>query len=395
MFIIKNGKIVLPDKILEGFDLVVENGKIIDICEQWQGKRPAATIIDAKGNYVSPGFIDLHVHGGGEGDFLDGTMEDIEAILRMHTFHGTTGIYPTTLACEDEEVFNSIDLLEGINKEDNNYAEILGIHLEGPYLCMAQRGAQDPKYIKTPKKEEYTKTLDYCSSIKRVTFAPELEGGIELADELKRREVLGSIGHSDAEYEQVLEAFEHGVSHVTHLYSGMQGVHRVKGFRKLGVVESSYLIDDMTVEVIADGCHLPIELLKLIYKIKGPDKIALVTDAMRAAGREEGESILGSKENGQKVILKDGVAFMPDFEAFAGSIATMDRLVRNMYKGVQVPLFNAVKMAALTPARIMGCEDRKGSLEKGKDADILIFDENINIKYVMVRGKEFLNYLEG
>lgn len=389
MKIFINGKIILSDKVLEGYNLAVNESKIADIYHD--KSKYTGEIIDAKGNFISPGFIDLHVHGGGEGDFLDGDKEITKNVLKMHTSHGTTGIYPTTLACENEEVFTALDILSELIKENENFAEILGVHLEGPYLSMAQRGAQDPKYIKNPNREEYLRFLDYSGIIKRVTFAPELEGGLEFADELKKRNIVASMGHSDAEYEQVLEAFNHGTALVTHLYSGMQGVHRVRGFRKLGIVESSYLIDDMNVEIIADGCHLPVELLKLIYKIKGGDRIALITDAMRAAGREEGESILGSKGKGQRVILKGGVAYMPDFEAFAGSIATTDRLVRNMYKLAGVEIYNAVKMASLTPARIMGCQDRKGSLEAGKDADIVIFDDDIDIKYVMTRGREFLN----
>ncbi len=392
MKIFINGKIILPDEVLEGHNLAIENGRIADIFSDNQ--KYNGEIIDARGNYISPGFIDLHVHGGGEGDFLDGDKEVIKNILKMHTSHGTTGIYPTTLACEDNEVFKALDILNELMKEDLNFAEILGVHLEGPYLCMSQRGAQDPKYIKNPNREEYLRFLDYKPIIKRVTFAPELEGGLDFADELKKRNIIASMGHSDAEYEHVLDAFNHGVSLVTHLYSGMQGVHRVKGFRKLGIIESAYLIDDMDVEIIADGCHLPCELLRLIYKIKGKDRVALVTDAMRAAGREEGESILGSKENGQKVILRDGVAYMPDFEAFAGSIATSDRLVRSMYKQAGVEIYNAVKMATLTPARIMGCDDRKGSIHIGKDADIVIFNDSIDIKFVMTRGREFLNKID-
>lgn len=391
MVTFKNGRIILPDRILEGFCIMSKDGKIRDIYRDngvYEGK-----VIDAAGKFISPGFIDIHVHGGGEGDFLDGDIESIRNALDLHTAHGTCSIYPTTLACEEREIFAAIDILKNIKNSGYKGAEILGIHLEGPYFNPSQAGAQNPKYIKKPCKEEYSRILDYSSLIKRVTFAPEIQGGMELAEELVRRNIVASIGHSDAEYDDVLLAHKKGVRHVTHLYSGMRGVHRVKGFRKLGIIESAYLIDDMTVEVIADGCHLPIELLKLIYKIKGPDKIALVTDAMRAAGREDGESVLGSKENGQRVILKDGVAYMPDFEAFAGSIATFDRLIRNMYKGVGVPIYDAVKMASLTPAVIMGCSDRKGSIEKGKDADILIFDDDITIKYVMTNGHEFLNLL--
>jgi len=391
MFTFINGKIIQPDGVLEGYCLTVESGRITGLYRD-EGKHEG-NIIDACGSYISPGFIDIHVHGGGEGDFMDRDVQSVEKIIAVHTAHGTTGIYPTTLTCPEEEMYQAIEVITDYKNLGLKGAEILGIHIEGPYLNVAQKGAQDSKYLKVPKKEEYGRLLDYSKLIKRMTFAPELEGGMELGRELRERGIVASIGHSEAEYEDVVKAFEIGVRHVTHLYSGMQGVHRVKGFRRLGIVECAYLLDEMTVEIIADGCHLPIELLKLIYKIKGAERIALVTDAMRAAGRTEGESVLGSMENGQKVILKDGVAFMPDFECFAGSIATMDRLVRNMYRGAGVEIHNAVKMATETPASIMGCSGRKGSLEIGKDADVIIFDDDINIKYVMTRGEEFLNTL--
>ena len=389
MVIFKNAKIILKDQIIESYFLAVEDNKIVDIYQD--EKKYTGDTIDVKDNYLSPGFIDIHVHGGGEGDFLDGTEETIHNIIKLHTQHGTTGIYPTTLACDDSELCNSIQLIKKVQASHAIGAEILGMHLEGPYLAKAQKGAQDEKYIKLPCKEEYESIFQFDNLIKRVTFAPELEGAIELADELSKHNIVASMGHSEAEYKQIKEAYDHGVKLVTHLYSGMEGVHRVNGFRRLGMVESAFLLEDMNVEIIADGCHLPVELLKLIFKIKGPDRIALITDAMRAAGRESGNSVLGSLQNGQMVILKDGVAYMPDFQVFAGSIATMDRLVRNMYKKVGVKLHEAIKMASLTPSRIMGCSDRKGSIEKNKDADLVIFDENINIQYVMTKGHTFLN----
>lgn len=392
MKIFTNGNIIMEDRVLKGYNVAIDGSKIVDIYKD-KVKSYSGEVIDAKGNFISPGFIDIHVHGGGEGDFLDGDVQEIKDILNIHTFHGTTGIYPTTLACEDEEVYSALEIINSFMNRSEAGAEVLGVHLEGPYLAMTQRGAQDPKYIKYPVPDEYMSMFESNDIIKRVTYAPELPYGMAFTDYLVSKGILPSIGHSDAEYKEVLEAYNHGATHVTHLYSGMQGVHRVSAYRKLGVVESSYLIDGMTVEIIADGKHLPIELLQLIYKIKGADKIALITDAMRAAGRLEGESILGSKKKGQRVILKDGVAFMPDFEAFAGSIATMDRLIRNMYNKVDVEIYNAVKMASLTPARIMGCDDRKGSIEIGKDADIVIFNTDIDILYVMTRGETFLNKL--
>ena len=217
--------------------------------------------------------------------------------------------------------------------------------------------------------------------------APELEGAPEFASFLKQRGIVASIAHTNADYDKVLKGYESGYRHVTHLYSGMTGVFRVNSYRFAGVVESAFLIDDLTVEIIADGCHLPKALLQLIYKIKGADRIALVTDATNAAGQDVTESILGSKKNGLKVIVEDGVAKLPDRQSFAGSVATTDRLVRNMYKLAEVKLVDAVRMATLTPSRIIGVDNQKGSIAKGKDADIVIFDDDINVSATIIGGK--------
>lgn len=210
---------------------------------------------------------------------------------------------------------------------------------------------------------------------------------LELGRELRRRGILPSIGHSNATYEEVLRAFEHGFTHITHLYSGMSMVRRINGYRFAGVVESAFLIDDMTVEIIGDGKHLPKSLLQLIYKIKGSDKICLVTDSMRAAGMPEGEYLLGSLQNGQKVIVEDGVAWLPTKDAFAGSVATANKLVKTMVEIAEVPLLEAVKMITSTPAKVINVFDRKGSITPGKEADIVVFDKDINIKLVIVRGE--------
>jgi N-acetylglucosamine-6-phosphate deacetylase len=228
--------------------------------------------------------------------------------------------------------------------------------------------------------------LSGTSAIKRWSAAPELKGAIEFGKYVTARGVLAAIAHTDAVYEEVLEAFEHGYTLATHLYSGMSGVTRRNAFRYAGVIESAYLIDEMDVEIIADGIHLPPPLLKLVYKIKGPKKIALITDAMRAAAMPPGESILGSLKNGIKVIIEDDVAKLPDRSCFAGSVATANRLVRNMITLARVPLLEAVKMATINPAKIMKIDDKKGSLVVGKDADIVIFDENINVEMTMIKG---------
>ncbi|MHB1393185.1 MAG: N-acetylglucosamine-6-phosphate deacetylase [Clostridia bacterium] len=381
-----NGKILTPYRIIDGGTIAFEDDKISYV-GQSDIELDDSTIIDAKGNYVSPGFIDIHTHGGGGHDFMDGTCEAFLGAAEMHGIHGTTSILPTTLTSTNEELKQTFEVFREAKGKNKKGAQFLGLHLEGPYFAMSQRGAQDPRYIRNPQKDEYEEIFGLSDDIVRWSIAPELDGAMELGRALKDRGILPSIAHTDAEYEQVQEAFENGFTHVTHLYSGMSGVHRKNAYRYLGVVESAFLIDDLTVEMIADGCHLPPALLKLIYKIKGPSKIALITDSLRGAGMPEGESISGSLKNGQKVIIEDGVAKLLDRSAFAGSVATTDRLVRTVVRQADIPLLDAVKMMTITPAEIIGVNKEKGSLTKGKDADILIFDADINVKMTVIMGK--------
>jgi N-acetylglucosamine-6-phosphate deacetylase len=267
------------------------------------------------------------------------------------------------------------------------------MHLEGPYFAMSQRGAQDPRYIRHPDPEEYKYILSHSSGIRRWSAAPELKGAIEFARYLKSKGILVAMAHTDAIYEEALIGFENGFTLATHFYSCMSGVTRKNAFRYAGVVETAYLIDEMDVEVIADGVHCPAPLLKLIYKIKGPDRMALITDSMRAAGKPGAESILGSLHNGLKVIIEDGVAKLPDRSSFAGSIATTDRLVRTMVTLAEVPLLEAVKMITKTPATILGIADRKGSLVPGKEADLVIFSDDIRIRMTIVQGRIVYNQI--
>jgi N-acetylglucosamine-6-phosphate deacetylase len=294
---------------------------------------------------------------------------------------------PTTLTSEKADLLQTLACYEQARQYNTKGAHLLGMHLEGPYFALNQRGAQDPRYIRNPDPEEYKQVLDSSPSILRWSAAPELAGAIEFGKYLRSRGVIAAVAHTDAIYEEVLEAFENGYSLVTHLYSAMNGVTRRNAFRYAGTVEAAYLLDEMDVEIIADGIHLPAPLLKLVYKIKGPGRTALITDAMRAAGMPPGESTLGSLKNGLKVIVEDGVAKLPDRTAFAGSVATADRLVRNMINLASVPLLEAVQMITSTPARIMGVDKFKGSLLPGKDADIILFDEQVTIDTTIVGGR--------
>lgn len=389
---IYNGKILTPYRIISG-TVVVVDGKIKEVAEG-NIDVPGAIEIDAKGNYIAPGFIDIHVHGGGGHDFMDGSEEAFLKIAETHAKYGTTGLMPTTLTSELDELYNTLDLYKKADKKNKMGAQFLGMHLEGPYFAMSQRGAQDPRYIRNPDPEEYKDILSRSSDIKRWSAAPELKGAIEFGNYLRSKGILVAMAHTDAIYEEALEAFEAGFTLGTHFYSCMSGVSRRNCFRYAGVIETAYLLDEMDVEIIADGIHLPAPLLKLIYKIKGPDRIALITDSMRAAGMPPGDSILGSKHNGLKVLVEDGVAKLPDRTSFAGSVATCDRLVRNMVNMAEVPLLEAVKMASLTPANILGLGASKGSLICGKDADIVIFDSNINVSTTIVQGRIVYNKLD-
>lgn len=382
---IKNAAFVC-DGIVRDKYLYFENGVIKAFTDK---ELPFDGEIDAEGLFVSPGFIDIHTHGAGNFDFADGEKEDIINAAYIHAKHGTTSIYPTCTSTSTADIIRFIENVRDLAKENApGKPHIAGSHLEGPYFADAQRGAQNPEYIKAPCKSEYEDFIEKGQgTVKRISFAPELSGSEELCDYLKENNVVAAFGHTDAIYEEILPVIKKGCTLATHLYSGMNMVTRRNCYRKLGAVETALLEDDVTVEVIADGKHLPPELLKFIHKIKGSDKICLVTDSMRGAGMGEGKSLLGPKNDAMECIIKDGVAFLPDMTSFAGSVATTDRLVRVMYKNVGIPLCECIKMITKTPARTMGLTDR-GSIKEGYIADLVFFDNDINIKKVIIEGGE-------
>ncbi|WP_316740616.1 N-acetylglucosamine-6-phosphate deacetylase [Pedobacter antarcticus] len=381
-----NARIITPGGIIDNSVLTVRDGKITGI-GAGGADTPAKTTLDAGGKYLSPGFIDIHVHGGGGYDFMDNSIEAYLGIARLHARYGTTAFTPTTLSCEQESLLKTLELYEQAEPLNTDGARFLGMHIEGPYFSMEQRGAQDPRFIREPDEAEYKEILQKSAVVKRWSAAPELKGAIAFGSYMRSQGILPSIAHTNAIYEDVAEAYENGYTHITHFYSCMSGVSRRNAYRYAGVVEAGYLIDDMTVEIIADGRHLPPALLKLVYKIKGPDKIALITDAMRAAGMPPGESVLGRLDDGLKVIVEDGVAKLPDRSAFAGSVATTIQLVKNMITLADVPVIDAVKMMTATPAKIMKVSDRMGSIAVGKLADLVIFDDDINLHTTIIGGK--------
>lgn len=379
---ITNAKIVTYDQLISG-DLCIEDGKIAGINIPFE----ADVTIDAGNNYVAPGFVEIHSHGGFGHDYMDCTDEAYLVAPVKHMEHGTTSLLPTLLSADSDELYEAIKAYERAKHLPQKGAQLLGLHLEGPYFSAAQCGAQDPKYLRKPNKKEYMKFLEATDDIRRWSAAPELDGALEFGRDMVKNGVLPAVAHSDATYEQVLKAFDAGFTHITHLYSGMSTVHRINAYRYAGVVESAYLIDDMTVEIIADGKHLPASLLQFVTKFKPYDKIALCTDSVRGAGAKDGETtILGSLTKGQEVIIEDQVAKLKDRTCFAGSIATSDRLVRTMINLAGCSVVQAVRMASTSPARICNLAG-KGLIKEGYDADIVIFDSDVKILKTIIAGK--------
>ena len=381
----KNANLVLADMVVFGW-LVTENGKIREIGEgDYQGAFDGE-ITDCHGAYLSPGFIDTHIHGGAGYDFMDAVPEEYEKIAAYHASNGVTTMLATTLAGDREETKKVLSAFNAASK-DISCCNLLGIHLEGPYFSPLQKGAQDPKYIKEPDMEEAEEYLSY-GCILRWSVAPEVSGAISFGKYLSDRGIIVSVAHTDADYYQVKEAFENGYSLMTHLYSGMSQARIRDGRRVGGAVEAGLLLDDMYVELISDGFHLTESVLQLILKCKGTDKIILTSDAMRGAGLPEGSvAKLGSRTRGQDVKIYGGVAHTMDGTAFAGSVASGNRLLKTILRNTSATLPEGVRMLTQNPAKILGIENQKGSLAVGFDADLVLFDEDIKVIRVMNGGK--------
>ena len=385
---IKGGTVISRGERFKA-DVLVADGKIVGV---GQNLTPSSDVkvLSAEGRLLSSGFIDLHTHGCGGADFMDGRVSDYATALATHAHHGTTLLYPTTLSSTTESIAEALSNYQKALQSGLKGAQMGGLHLEGPYFAYEMKGAQDPRYLRNPQPEEYMTLLDkYDGIIARWSLAPELEGAEDMAKELRRRGILVAMGHTNATFEECEKAFEAGFTHMTHFYSCMSTITRRNAYRYAGTVEFGYYCDGVTCELIGDGIHVPQSLLKLMFKIKGAERIALCTDSMRGAGMPDGVYKLGSLADGQDVVVEDGVAKFMDRSVFAGSVATMDRVVRTVQRLTARPLEEIVRSATEIPARIMGCADKKGAIEVGKDADIVIFDEDVNICHTIIGGEIF------
>ena len=379
-----NGRILTPQGWLEGGSVIVEDGKIAEVSNN-NFAIEGAEIIDAKGCDIVPGGIEMHVHGGGGRDFMEGEEEAFRVAIDAHMQYGTTSIFPTRSSSTVPMIEKACETCTKLMAEPNS--PILGLHLEGPYFNPKQAGAQIPEWIKAPVKEEYEYLLEKWPCLKRWDEAPELEGSHEFIKCCCKHGVLPSIGHTRAKYDEVAAANELGMTHATHFYNAMPVVYKNREFKETGTVESIFALENMTVEMIADGIHVPPVMLRMIYQIKGVERTALITDALACAASKDDTAF------DPRVVLEDGVCKLADRSALAGSIATMDRLVRTCVQQAGIPMEDACRMISETPAKIMGVYDRKGSLEKGKDADIIFFDKAQELTFVMQMGRIVRNEL--
>ena len=376
--LIKNCNIIYLDKIEKG-SVLIENGKIKEINPSNVND---TEVIDAEGLYLSPGFIDVHIHGAGGCDTMDGTVESINTIAKTIVEHGTTSFTPTTMTVAAEDIRKSMKVIKKLKEEGTEGANVLGAHLEGPFISPKAIGAQNPNFLLAPSVENYNKIVgDYGDAVVSITMAPEVEGAKELIKYLSDNGVTVSMGHTKATYDEAIEGIKCGACHSTHLYNAMTPFTH----REPGVVGATF-DTDITTETISDGIHISYPALRTAYKQKGTDKVLLVSDAMEACGMPDGQYSLG----GQDVIVKNGAARLLD-GTLAGSVLTLDKAVKNIYSNSNYPLNEVVRMATYNGAKHCHVEDHKGLIKEGYDADLILFNEDIGIQKVFVKGKKVYN----
>ncbi len=381
---ITNVNIVLEDRVLNNSTIVIENGLILDVREGIE--RDSDIVLN--GEYLAPGVVDLHVHGSGGYDFMDGEESDIYLAGKSLARFGTTTCLATTLTSSDEELFSFLKNLSSYKRNrKKGECRIPGSHLEGPYFNMESKGAQDPRYIRNPEKAHYNKILDNSDgNILRWSVAPELDGAMSFIKDISSLGIIVSGGHTKADFETIERAVENGMTMLTHYYSAMSSMIKKGSWKVLGATEAGLFFDSLTVELISDGCHLPASLLKFIFKLKNLNNIIAISDSMRGAGFTSGKSILGPKNNGTPVVIEDGVALLEDRSCFAGSIATGIRIIKTLATLTDLTLPEVFHVTSLNPARLIKMDNEIGSIEKGKRADFVIFDKEYNIHSVYIDG---------
>lgn len=382
MIKLKSDKIIVGESLFNGF-VYIDGGKISAVTTS---DLSSDEFYDFTGKYLSPGFIETHTHGAGGFAFTHSTVEDVIKACNFHAKYGVTSVCPTMSAAPFPVMKEAVKNVCMAMESGKVLPNLLGAHLEGPYFSPKQAGAQCPDFITPPKKEEYEKLIEeYGKGIKRWSYAPELDKNGEFCKYITDNGIIASAGHTDATFDDMKVAMDNGCNLITHLYSCTSTITRNKGFRILGVIETAFLCDEMNVELICDGKHLPPELIKMIIKIKGTDKVILTTDSSFVAGSDIKEGNL----TGTPFIVEDGVCKLLDRSAFAASCATANVLIRTLTKSCGYSIPTAVKMLTKNPAKL--CSLNKGEIKEGLDADLIVFDEDINVSNVIVGGKQIQN----
>lgn len=380
---ISGGRILTEKGWMPDGSVFCEDGTITEISEGAE-PREGYTVVDAKNFIVGPGGIDMHLHGGNGRDFMECSEEAFRTVIDAHMRHGTTALFPTLASSSNEMIRKAADICTRLMQEKGS--PVMGLHLEGPYLNMKKCGGQWPEMIRNANPEEYIPLLEDFPCIKRWDASPELPGALEFGRECRKRGVLVGMAHTEADYGIVEKAFEDGFTHVTHFYNAMTGVHNEREFKHEGTIESVYMIDGISVELIADGIHVPPVLLRLVHKVKGPERISLITDAIASTASTSDEVF------DKNTIIEDGVCKLADRSALAGSIATMDRLVSTMINKCHMSWEDTFTMTSTTTAKLMHIDHRKGSITVGKDADICIYSPDATLKCVIQAGRIIKEY---
>ena len=371
---IKGGRVVLPDRILDGYAVVFSN--VIEGIVPEDSIENDVEVIDAKGGYVAPGLIDLHIHGYLGRDVCDGKEESIRTIAGGLVKNGVVGFLPTTMTEDMGVITKALEVVRDLKEESKSWqgSEILGCHAEGPFISASKKGAQDEKYILKPDAKFVER---YGDVIKIITLAPEEDTDFSAIREMKEKtDVVVSMGHTSADYDVAVKSTKNGVSHATHLFNAMTPLtHRAPG------VVGAALNCDVSCELIVDTFHVSPALFDMVYKLKGR-KLCFITDCLPAGGLEPGEYTLG----GQKIIYRDNICRLED-GTIAGSVLKLNQGVKNVYENSDIPLWECFNCASLNPANAIGLGDRKGSLEVGKDADIIVCNENFEIMKTVIRGE--------
>jgi N-acetylglucosamine-6-phosphate deacetylase len=386
-----NGVVVLAEHTFPGGAVEVDGDCITAVYGAAPDPPANAEIIDLQGGFLAAGYFDIHVHGGAGADFMDGDADAFRTVCRAHAKHGTTGLLPTTTVARHEQHLAVLDLCRRFKNEDTGGAAVFGAHFYGPYFAAEARGCHPAAPVRPPRPEEYKAYLEYADCIATATVAPELPGAEGFVRACRERGVRCNAGHSYATFDQVAAAVGWGVRHVDHLFCAMSDRARLRLEHTYpmrgGLMEATLYFDELTTEVIADGKHLQRELLLLAYKLKGPDRLALVTDCNRALDMSDGEYIFGPRDGGEPIVRRDGVGVMPDGKALASGVVGMDECVRTFHRLTGVPLVEVLRMASLTPARIAGVHAVTGSIAVGKRADLVVLDAELNVRDVFVGGR--------